>query len=77
MAQVVQSVTRKIRFPVEVLAALDGWAEINRLSRSQAVRRLVLRSLTTWEDDAEGWCTCEGGTGACPVDCQPLSEAAE
>ena len=67
------TVTR-IRFPNEVLVALDDWAANNDLPRSVAVRRLVLRSLTLWEDDPMAYCFCEGGTGACQ---QQFLEAAE
>jgi hypothetical protein len=63
------STTVKIRMPREFLAALDDWAANNKLPRSVAVRRLVLRSLTSWEDDPLGWCTCEGGTGECHCEC--------
>jgi hypothetical protein len=71
MAQAIYSVSTsvKIRFPRETLAALDDWAALNNLPRSVAVRRLILRSLTNWEDDPQAWCNCEGGTAACQ--CEP------
>jgi hypothetical protein len=62
------STSVKIRFRRETLAALDYWAALNNLPRSVAVRRLILRSMTNWEDDPNAWCTCEGGTGACQCD---------
>src|SRR5262249_30301529 len=68
MAQTTNSIStsRSIRFPRETLAALGGWATLNGIPRSVAVRRLVLRSMTNWEDDPTAYCAeCEGGTGAC------------
>ena len=67
------STTVKIRFPRETLAALDSWAAINHIPRSVAVRRLILRSMTNWEDDPEAYCAdCEGGTGPCQ--CEPMCD---
>jgi hypothetical protein len=63
------STSVKVRFPREILAALDHWAALNNLPRSVAVRRLILRSMTNWEDDPQAWCACEGGTAACQ--CEP------
>jgi hypothetical protein len=74
MSQAVQSISTsvKIRFSRETLAALDNWAAVNNLPRSVAVRRLILRSMTNWEDDPQGWCTCEGGTWDCQ--CEPVCD---
>jgi len=41
----------KIRFPNEVLEALDRWASINNMPRSVAVRRLMFYGLVSWEGD--------------------------
>ena len=64
----------KIRFPNEVLEALNAWAALNHLPRSVAVRRLILRSMTTWQDDPSASCECEGGTGECPCGCEGAEE---
>jgi len=42
----------KIRFPNEVLEALNSWATLNGLSRSVACRRLMLRGLISWHEEA-------------------------
>jgi hypothetical protein len=79
MAQAIgkNTTTVKVRFPHEVLAALDHWAEINKLPRSVAVRRLILRSMTDWEDDPQGFCAvCEGGTGRCYCETEVAAQAA-
>jgi hypothetical protein len=68
--------TVKIRFPHEVLAALDAWAALNNLPRSVANRRLILRAMTNWEDDPAGHCAvCEGGTGRCYCETEVEEEA--
>jgi hypothetical protein len=75
MSQAAQSLSTsvKIRFPRETLAALDDWAALNNLPRSVAVRRLILRSMTNWEDDPQAYCAgCEGGTGPCQ--CEPVCD---
>jgi hypothetical protein len=41
----------RVRFPKELLAALDHWAALNRLDRSVAVRRLILRTMADWTDE--------------------------
>jgi hypothetical protein len=64
------STSVKIRFPRETLAALDDWAALNKLPRSAAVRRLVLRSLTLWEDDPSGYCDCNGDSDSCSGACK-------
>jgi hypothetical protein len=40
-----RSVTAKIRFPREILAAFDDWAAAHQMPRSVAVRVLALRGL--------------------------------
>jgi hypothetical protein len=61
------STSVKVRFPREMLAALDNWAALNSLPRSVAVRRLILRSMTNWEDDPRAYCAdSEGGTARNP-----------
>jgi hypothetical protein len=70
MSQAIQSISTsvKIRMPREFLAALDSWAAHNHIPRSVAVRRLVLRSMTDWEDDPTALCECAGGSAECHCD---------
>jgi hypothetical protein len=58
MAQATQSISRKIRFPVEMLQGVEEWAASHDMSRSKAVRVLIYRGLSTDYSDFDG-CTCE------------------
>ena len=61
MAQAVQSVSTsvRIRFPREMLAAIEGWAAHNNVPRSKAVRALIYSGMTGDWSDFDG-CTCDG-----------------
>jgi hypothetical protein len=58
MAQATESISRKIRFPVEMLQGIEEWAAAHDMSRSKAVRVLIYRGLSTDYSDFDG-CTCE------------------
>ncbi len=69
MAQATSSVSTavRVRFPREMLAAIEGWAAHNNVPRSRAVRALIYRGMTGDWSDFEG-CTCDGAdlcTGNC------------
>jgi hypothetical protein len=53
-----QSTAVRIRFPREMLTAIEGWAAHNNVSRSKAVRALIYRGITGDWSDFEG-CTCD------------------
>jgi hypothetical protein len=61
MSQAANSISTsvKIRFPREMLAAVDDWAAHNNVPRSKAVRALIYRSMMGDWSDFDG-CTCDG-----------------
>jgi hypothetical protein len=57
----------RVRFPREMLAAIEDWAAHNDVPRSKAIRALLYRGMVGDWSDAEG-CTCDGPdqcTGKC------------
>ena len=51
MANTQTTTSVKIRFPNDVLEALNGWATLNGMSRSVACRKLMLRGLISWHEE--------------------------
>ena len=60
------STSVRIRFPREMLAAIEDWAAAHNLERSPAVRALVLRSLVRGQPK----CNCDGQPDACSGNCK-------
>src|SRR5882672_5542827 len=66
MSQAVQSISTsvKVRFPREMLSAINDWATEHEVPRSKAIRTLLYRAMMldcqNWECDCDGPDACNG-----------------
>jgi hypothetical protein len=69
MSQAVQSISTsvKVRFPREMLSAINDWATEHEVPRSKAIRTLLYRAMMldcrNWECDCDGPDACNGKCG--------------